>query len=330
MKRLITTIIVLLGVLGFAFVSEHQAQTAQQKRPVVGILQTLSHPALDQIRKGIIAGLKAEGYVDGKNVVLDVENAQGDQSNLKSMADKFMNKNARVTVGIATPAVQALANQTTATPVVMGGISDPLGTGLVKNLQHPGGKVTGTKEQEPVAQQVAMIRAIMPNLKTIGVLHTSSDDSSTAEYQEFRKLMEAQGVTVKSFTITSTNDISQTAETMVRQVEAVYVPTDNTVASGIMTLAKAVDGAKIPLFPAVATMMKPAGVATISSSQFDMGVVTGKMVARVLRGEKPATMAVEQTKKVDTTINLKQARKLGLTIPQRYVDAAEKRGEIIQ
>lgn len=231
MKRLIGTIIALFAFLVAAFVIEVNKQTTAQKEKVVGILQTMSHPALDQIHRGIIKGLEDEGYREGKNIQIDFQNAQGDQSNLKSMSDRFNQRNAAVTIGIATPAVQSLANESGDMPVIMGAVSDPLGTHLVKSLNHPGGKVTGVQDRQPIPAQLKLLRTILPKAKRIGVVYTSSDDSSASEYREFRKLAEKEGLTVRPYTITSTNDIEQVAQTMADKVQAVYVPTDNTVAS---------------------------------------------------------------------------------------------------
>lgn len=145
-------------------------------------------------------------------------------------------------IGIATPAAQSLANVANGkTPVVMGAISDPIGAGLVKNIKHPGANITGVIHKEPVKQQVKLIKTIMPNVKVIGGLHTSSDDSSTAEFKEFKQLAEKEGIKVKDYTITSTNDIDQVSSTMASEVEAVYIPTDNTVASGFSTVVKNTD-----------------------------------------------------------------------------------------
>lgn len=231
MKRLIGTIIALFAFLVAAFVIEVNKQTTAQKEKVVGILQTMSHPALDQIHRGIIKGLEDEGYREGKNIQIGFQNAQGDQSNLKSMSDRFNQRNAAVTIGIATPAVQSLANESGDTPVIMGAVSDPLGTHLVKSLNHPGGKVTGVQDRQPIPAQLKLLRTILPKAKRIGVVYTSSDDSSASEYREFRKLAEKEGLIVRPYTITSTNDIEQVAQTMAGKVQAVYVPTDNTVAS---------------------------------------------------------------------------------------------------
>lgn len=330
MKRLIATIVALFAFLVAAFVIENRQTQSQQEKPVVGILQTMSHPALDQIHRGIIQGLKDEGYIDGKNLQIEFENAQNDQSNLKSMSDHFQNKNAAAVIGIATPAVQSLANEAGNTPVIMGAVSDPLGTKLVKSLTHPGGKITGVQDKQPIAAQLALIKKIMPNIKRIGVIYTSSDDSSAAEYREFKKLAEKSGIEVHPYTITSTNDIEQVAQTMTPKVQAVYVPTDNTVASGIATLLKATNAARIPVFPAADTMVSPGGLATRSVSQFDMGVLTGKIAGQILKGKKPANTPVQRVTKYQTVINLKVAKKLNLQIPTSIIRAAQKKGRIIK
>ncbi|PXZ27467.1 tryptophan ABC transporter substrate-binding protein [Lactobacillus helveticus] len=338
MKRLIGTIIALFAFLVAAFVFENNKQTvfennkqtAEQKRPTVGILQTLSHPALDQIHQGIIQGLKDEGYVENKNVKIDFQNAQGDQSNLKSMSDHFKQENAALTIGIATPAVQSLANQAGSIPVIMGAVSDPIGAHLVKSMTRPGGKVTGVQDRQPIPAQLKLLQTILPKAKKIGVIYTSSDDSSTAEYHEFKKLAEAQGITVRPYTITSTNDIEQVAQTMAGKVQAVYVPTDNTVASGIATLLKATNAAKIPVFPAADTMVKSGGLATRCVSQFDMGVLTGKMAGQILKGKNLATTPVKRVTSYETVINQKAADELNIHIPNQVLQAVHKKGRIIK
>ena len=218
MKRLIAAISALVIFLGYAFFYESKQETKQEK-PTVAILQLMTHPALDSIHHGIVDALKENGYVPGKTIKLDYQNAEGDQSSLKTMSDRFKNENSAVMIGIATPAAQSLANVANGkTPVVMGAISDPIGAGLVKNIKHPGANITGVIHKEPVKQQVKLIKTIMPNVKVIGGLHTSSDDSSTAEFKEFKQLAEKEGIKVKDYTITSTNDIDQVSSTMASEV----------------------------------------------------------------------------------------------------------------
>lgn len=196
MKRLYGLIGILVLFLGFAFVHEQQQDAAQQQAvPTVGILQLLSHPALDAIHKGIIHGLAEEGYHVGKNVKIDFQNAQNDQSNLKTMSARFVNEHAAAMIGIATPSAQALANASSKIPVVLGAITDPKGAKLVKDNQRPGNNVTGVSDQAPLAAQLNLMRKIMPNLKTVGIIYTSSDDSATAQYHQFVAICQKAGIT---------------------------------------------------------------------------------------------------------------------------------------
>ncbi len=220
MKRLYGLIAILVVFLGFAFVSESHKEAATTKEvPTVGILQLLSHPALDAIHKGIIHGLAEEGYHVGKNVKIDFQNAENDQSNLKTMSARFVNENADAMIGIATPAAQALANASSTTPVVLGAITDPEGAHLVKNNNHPGNNVTGVSDQAPLAAQLKLIQKIMPNMKTLGIIYTSSDDSATAQYHQFAALCKKEHVNLKAYSIANTNDLNQVSQEMVSQVE---------------------------------------------------------------------------------------------------------------
>lgn len=332
MKRLIGTIIALFLFLVIAFFSALQPVSSTSKKvPTVGILQLTTHPALDAIHKGIIAGLKTGGYIPGKTVHIDFQNAEADQSNLKSMSDKFNNENVNLMIGIATPSAQSLANVTKKTPIILGAVTDPKGAGLVSNNQKPGNNITGVSDQAPIDAQLALMKQLMPDMKTVGILYTSSDDSATKQYQQFKTAALNSGLKVKSATITSTNDVDQVSQTLVSSVDAVYVPTDNTVASSMQTLVKNATQAKIPVFPAVDTMVKNGGLATISINQYDLGVATGKMAADVLSGKStPATTPINFVKKGDLVINLKTAKELNITIPQKLIDQAKSKGELIK
>ncbi len=329
MKRLIGTIAVLFLFLIFAFFRSTD-QAKKNQTPTVGILQLTSHPALDEIHRGIIAALKEEGFISGKNIKIDFQNAQNDQSNLKSMSQRFENEDAAVMIGIATPVAQSLANTTKTTPIVMGAISDPIGAGLVKDLKHPGGNITGVQHKEPIALQLQLIKTIMPELKTIGVLHTSSDDSSAAEVKEFSQLAQKTGIKVKEYTITSTNDIQQVSATMASNVQAIYIPNDNTVASGFQTVLKNANQNKIPIFPSTSEMTRQGGLATVSVSQYELGKMTGKMTAAILKGKDPADMAIEYPTKGTTYLNQKQAQQLGIDLPNELVTQISKKGVVIK
>ena len=331
MKRLYGLIAILLIFLGFAFVQESKPESAAKKEvPTVGILQLLSHPALDAIHKGIIHGLAEEGYTVGKNVKIDFQNAQNDQSNLKTMSARFVNEKAAAMIGIATPSAQALANASSNIPVVLGAITDPMGADLVKSNTHPGNNVTGVSDQAPLKAQLKLIQHIMPKMKTLGIIYTSSDDSATAQYHQFKALCQKEHVQLKAYSIASTNDLNQVAEQMVSQVDAIYVPTDNTVASAMQTLVSTANAKKVPVFPAVDTMVKAVGLATLSLNKYKLGGEPWKLPAAILNGKNPADTPIHFEKKGEMTVNLKQAKKLGITLPADVVKEAQAHGEVFK
>ena len=323
-KYLVVTIIIVGGYMGL--LQLHRQTT----KPVVGILTMMHHPALDQIQKGVVAGLAAEGYHDGNNIKIEYQNANGDQSNLNTMASKLVNDKAKVTVGITTPACQALANATKDIPVVMGGVGDPIGAGLVKDEKQPGGNVTGVHGINPSAQQIALVKKFIPNLKTLGVIYTSSDPSSESQYKTMVKAAKQMHVNLKTYTIANSNELDQVSQTMLNKVDAVIVPSDNTIAGSMGTLVKNANAVNKPVFPSADTMVKDGGVATIGLSQDGQGFEAGKMAARILKGEKASTMPVNDYKHGEPVLNLKPAHKLGLKIPADFQQAAEQDGKVFR
>lgn len=319
-KKVLTAVGLLAAVLVAAGVQESIAEHKAAKVPTVGVLQFMSHPALDAINKGIKEGLADSGYTVGKDVKIDFQNAQGDQSNLKTMSTKFENEGAAVSVGIATPAAVALANTINDNPVVFSASTNPMSAKLVKSYEKPGGNVTGVSDQAPLEAQLKMMKAFLPGMKTLGVIYTSSDDSATTEARKMIALAEKAGLKVKVYSIASSNDLNQTSLQMVENhnVDAVFVPTDNTIAGAMTTLIKNTDAAKVPVFPTVDTMVKDGGVAAESINQKNIGVMTGKMVAKILKGANPKTLPVDFTKTGELVVNKDQLEKLGLTMPKGY------------
>lgn len=322
-KKIWGTIGVLTLFTIFSGVYETFQTTQHKEIPKVAILQFMKHPALDDINKGIYEGLSQSGYHEGKNVKIIYENAQGDQSNLKTMASKFDNANADVSVGIATPAAVSLANTITDKAVVFAASTTPIQSKLVKSYRHPGGNVTGVSDQAPLAAQLKMMKKFVPNLKNLGVIYTSSDDSASIQAKQMMNLAKKAGLQVKPYTISSSNDLNQTAKQMVanNQVDAVFVPTDNTIAGAMPTLIDSTNAAGVPVFPTVDTMVKDGGLAAESINQKKLGVQTGKQVARILDGKQPKDIPVGFIKKGDLVVNKAQLSRLGLKLPKEYDQA---------
>ena len=315
-KRLIWTLVFLailtLGSIGTdLFKKEHQDANKVVK---VGILQFVTHDALDQIEKGIEDGLKEAGY-KGDKVKITLLNAEGDQSKIQTMSKQLVNDKNDVVIGIATPAAQGLAAATKDIPVIMGAISDPVGAKLVKDLKHPEGNVTGTSNQVPIKQTVELVKSLTPNAKTIGILYASSEDNSKSQVESFKKYAEKDGLNVVEYAVPSTNEINTTMSVMTGKVDAIWTPQDNTIASAFSTVISSANQAKIPVYTTVDTMVKEGGLASVAQSQYELGKATARSVVKVLKGKKVKDVPVDVIDDGTPTLNLKVAQDLNITIP---------------
>lgn len=324
MKKMIGFIIGLTAILMVAFfTSSNELETTKKDKPMVGILQLTSHPALDLIYQGTVDALNDAGYIDGETMTLDFQNAQGDQSNLNSMSTRFVSRGAAVMVGIATPSAQALANSSQEIPIVLGAVTDPEGSGLVESNEAPGGNVTGVSDLTPIEEQFSLIKEILPEAQTIGILYSSSEDNSIVQANQAIEIAEEMGLSTEVMTVSSTNDVSQVGATLASQVDAIWVPTDNTIASAMNTLVSAADQNGIPIFPAVDTMVEEGGLATVGLNQYALGRLTGEMVAAILNGEsEPATTPIRYLDQGEIIINEEKASELGITIPAQLLEQA--------
>lgn len=340
MKKIYGVIVVIAAFLAFAFYQSSrpktqsasgQNQTSVKKQVKVGILQLVTHPALDQIHRGVVAGLKEEGFKSGKNLKIDYQNAQGDQSNLQTMSSKFNDENDDLTVGIATPAAQALAKAANGkTPVILAGITDPVGGRLVKSNQRPGGNITGTSGESPLSQQLNIIKQIVPSAKKLGIIYTTSDHGGTYNAKKMQRLAQKAGYQVKMYTISSTNDMQTIAGQMVNSVQAVYAPQDNGVASAMKTLADVANKAGVPVIPAADTMVKDGGLATLAVSQYQLGRQSGIMAGKVLKGKKTSNYPIAFVDKGFISVNTGEAKTLGIKLPASLLKQAKKNGEVFK
>lgn len=307
----------LVTMFGYGLGTKNEQQTTStDTNKTVGVLQYVSHPALDSIYKGVVKGLQNKGYVEGENLTLLFQNGQADQSKLATMSQQLVNKQADALVGIATPAAQALANATTEIPIILGAVTDPVGANLVKNMEKPGGNITGVSDKAPIAAQITLATKLLPEAKTMGILYSSAEDNSKYQVAEAKKAAVALGLDVKTYAVPSTNEISQTVQVMGQENDFIYIPLDNTIANAMPSVVAEANKSNTPVIPSVDTMVEQGGLATVGINQFDLGVKTGEMVADVLDGADPATTPVYTFTKGDTILNLEQAKKLGITIPE--------------
>ena len=331
-KRLLAVLAVLVVLVGGSLIYSSlnkgggSKSTTDKKTVKVGVLQYVSHPSLDLIYKGIQDGLAEEGY-KADDIKIDFMNAEGDQSKVATMSKQLVSNDNDVLIGIATPSAQGLAAATKNKPVVMGAITDPVGANLVKNLEKPGGNITGVSDRNPAKQQLELIKKLTPNVKTIGALYSSSEDNSKSQVEEFKKLAEEAGYKVEEYSVPSTNEIASTMNVMTGKVDAIWIPIDNTIASAFATVVSSNKDAKKPIYPSATAMVEEGGLASVVVDQHDLGVATGKMAAKILKGAKPEETPVEIFNKGKSVINKKNAKELGITVPE---DALKEAGQVIE
>lgn len=278
----------------------------------VGIVQYAEHPALDAARQGFIQALADGGYKEGKNLKLTKKNAQGDQSNLQTMVEQLAGKN-DLHFAIATPAAQALLNADPDTPTVFTAVTDPVSAKLVKSLAKPGGDITGTLDATDVKQQIDLLTKVVPQAKTIGIFYNSSEVNSQTQAKMAEKAIREKGLKAVVKTVTSSNDVQQVMTSLAGQVDAIYLPTDNTVASTATTIGQIVKEAKVPTMGSddayLDSLLLTSGV-----NYKEIGKEAGKKALLILKGKKPSEIPVGKPRKPLVKINPDMAKALGLDV----------------
>lgn len=283
----------------------------------IGILQLIEHDALDASYRGFVDGLKEAGYEDGKNIIIDYQNAQGEQANCVTIGQKFVNDKSDLILAIATPAAQAVANMTKDIPILVTAVTDPAAAKLVADNNAPGGNVSGTSDLTPVEAQIELLNEITPNLKTVGLLYCSSEQNSVFQMDIAKKKLDSMGIKYIDATVISANEIQQVVQSVVGKVEAIYTPTDNMIAAGMATVALVAEPAKLPVVCGEGGMTMLGGTATYAISYYELGKLTATQAVAILKGEKqPATMPIETLKTFDLVVNTNMVNSIGITIPE--------------
>ena len=290
----------------------------------IGIVQLVEHNALDAANKGFVDGLKKRGYEEGKNIEIDRQNAQADQSNLANISQRFVSNKVNLICAIATPAAQTVANATKDIPIVGTAITDYESAKLVKSNAKPGSNVTGTSDMNPIKEQVDLLMKLVPNAKTVGVIYCSSEVNSEVQVKAMKAYAETKGLKVETATISTVNDIQQAAQSLNTKVDVFYAPTDNVLASAMPTLISITDPAKKPVICGEENMVKAGGLATYGIDYYKLGLQTGDMGADILDGKhKPADMPIQTAKDLKASVNKKNADALGIKIPDDVMKSAE-------
>ncbi len=317
------SMLVVLGIVVFGLVFASGMVSASDNF-TVGISQLVEHPALDSSREGFITGLEESGFIEGENIEFTVENAQGDMSTAQTIAQKFQNENPDLVLAIATPAAQAAANVIKDIPVLITAVTDPEEAGLVENMDDPGGNLTGTTDMNPIHDQFSLIEDFMPEAESVGIIYNSGEVNSVVQKEIAEEAAEVIGVELVEATATDTSEVQLAASSLAGDVDAVYLPTDNTVASALPSILDSAHQEGIPVFASEGAMVEQGAVATKGIDYFELGRKTGQMAAEVLEGTEPSELAIAGADNLNISVNKSTAEELGLEIPEDVLQEAEQ------
>lgn len=313
MKKWITTglLATTLG-LGLAACGNTNNATEDGKK-TVGILQLVEHGSLDAAYEGFKEGLAEGGYKEGENLTLEYQNAQNSQDNLKSMSEKLVKNSPDLLLGIATPAAVSLANETTDIPIVVTAVTDLVEAKLADSNEAPGRNITGTSDMVPIDKQIQLLLSIVPDAKTIGIMYNAGEANSKIQADLAEKALKDAGVDVKVLTANTTNDVQQVTTSLAKDVDGIYVPTDNTFASAAAVVGEVAKETKTPIVAGSVEQVEDGALATFGIDYKSLGKQTGKLAAKILDGdEKPATTPVETANKLELVVNQEMATALGI------------------
>lgn len=297
-------------------------QTADKK--TVAITAIVEHPALDEVRHGAISELGKEGFKEGENLTVNFQSAQGNTATAGQIAKQFVADNPDAIIAIATPSAQAIVSATNSIPVVFSAVTDPVDAKLVSKLDGSGTNVTGASDALPLEPQLELIKEIVPDVKNIGFVYSPGEANSAVTLKNLKAIASAQGLTITEAPAQKSSDIAMAAQSLVGKVQVIYTPTDNNVLSAYEALAKVAKEAKLPLIGSNTDTVARGAIAALGVNYHDLGVQTGKITARILKGEKPADIAVYQASELDLHVSPKHAKEQGITLPQSVLDKAKK------
>lgn len=284
----------------------------------VGIIQLVQHDALDQACQGFQDALVEAGKEGGYTFSFDVQNASGEQSNCATIATKFVNDGVDLILAIATPAAQAAAQATGDIPILVTAVTDPESAGLVDSNEVPGGNVSGTSDMNPVEKQAALLQTLVPDAKTVGIMYCSAEDNSILQADLAKAAFEALGLEVTIATAADSNEIQSVTTKLCGEVDAIYIPTDNTFASAMPTVAMVAGPAGIPVICGEESMTAAGGLATYSINYYNLGAMTAAQAFDILvNGADVSTMPIAYSAEEDLNlyINEDTATEIGITIP---------------
>lgn len=309
-----------LGAMAMMGALAHAPASAQS----VAVTSIVEHPALDSIKDGVHEALAKAGYTEAKGLKWQFQTAQGNTAIAAQIARKFVGDKPDVIVAIATPSAQAVVAATKSIPVVYSAVTDPVAAQLVKSMEPSGTNVTGVSDSLALEKQVDLIKKVVPQAKRVGMVYNPGEANSVVVVKQMRELLPKSDMSLVEATAARTVDVGAAARSLVGKVDVIYTNTDNNVVSAYEALVKVGNDAKIPLIASDTDSVKRGAIAALGVNYHDLGIQTGKMVIKILKGQKPGELASETSDKLELFVNQGAAKKQGVTLSDAFVKSATK------
>jgi putative tryptophan/tyrosine transport system substrate-binding protein len=312
-------------VCAIALAGSASAAAGKEKLLRIGISQIVEHPALDATRKGFMDDLEQNGFEQSKKVEYDYKNAQNNRAVSGQIARKFVGDEVNLILAISTPSAQDAAAATKNIPILFSAVTDPKAAGLVKTLETPGSNVSGTSDRSPITRQLELIRQILPAARTLGTIYSPGEANSVASVGEIEAAAAKMGLKVEKAAATSSSMVKMATESLLGRVDAIHVPTDNTVVLALESVVKVCQENKIPLFAADVDSVDRGAIAALALDYYKLGRQTGAMARKALQGSvKMSEMPVEVQDDLVLHVNPAQAIKMGVKLPESVLKQASK------
>ena len=294
----------------------------------IAISMSIEVPQLLQTKDGVLGGLSERGFSEGRNLSVEYQTANGSMPTQQQIARKFVGEVPDVIVAITTPTSQAMVAATKDIPIVFATVIDPVKAKVISKYDKPGGNVTGVSDAPPVAQQLRLMREILPNLKKLGFIYNPSLDSSKATLEWINEQGKPLGIEVVESPAPTANEVIPAARKLVGKVDAIFIPNDTTVVASIEAIVKIGEETKTPIFTGETRGVERGGIASIGLNYTEVGRLAGHMVAEVLSGKKPgdidAIIAYQKLPNLDVYVNKRSASAMGVAIPPTVLARATK------
>lgn len=330
MNRMIAVVVSMVLMFALTACSTGGSQNStnsQDATKKIGIIQVVEHPSLNEIREAIIAELEVQGFKDGQNITIDYQNAQNDQSNLKAIAQKFVNSKYDLIIAIATPSAQAVVSQTKDIPIVFSAVLDPIGAGIISNFEKPGGNVSGTSNAVSAEKVMEIANQITPDIKTIGTIYNPSESNAAWVINSLKDYVSKNNITLVEAPVTGSSEVQQAANSLVGKVDAIFIPNDNTVATAMPSVSQIAIQAKLPVYVTADSLVRDGGLATQGINYTELGKETANMAVEVLKGKNVGDLPARTMSNMNVYLNKATADAIGINFPD---DLLKKAVEVIE